>query len=272
MSNVNIKRAVENIRSNTTVYTPIVEVIVNAIQAIASNGGKDGKIAIRVHRAEQLKLDGGLPEVLTIEVEDNGIGFTDENRQSFDTLYTDLKINEGGKGFGRFTCLKYFENLHVESVYRDKVGYTQRRFSMGKSNDIIVNEKISESTELKSKSVILLDTLNKEKSIEKKLTTIARILVEKLLPYFITKDYVCPEILLSERDGSDSIRLNDYLSNDLSAVIKEIPIKQNIFTLKGAQAEEEFLVRVFKLYFPKNQKSKNQPSCSQKRSIRVGNS
>jgi hypothetical protein len=27
MSNVNIKRAVENIRANTTVYTPIVETV-----------------------------------------------------------------------------------------------------------------------------------------------------------------------------------------------------------------------------------------------------
>jgi hypothetical protein len=34
MSNINIKRAVENIRANTTVYTPVVEIIVNAIQEI----------------------------------------------------------------------------------------------------------------------------------------------------------------------------------------------------------------------------------------------
>lgn len=34
MSNVNIRRAVENIRSGTNAYTPLVEVIVNAIQAI----------------------------------------------------------------------------------------------------------------------------------------------------------------------------------------------------------------------------------------------
>jgi nitrogen-specific signal transduction histidine kinase len=117
MSSVNIRRAVENIRANTTVYSPIVEVIVNAIQAIESNGETDGKIAIRVHRGEQLEMDGGLPEVRSFKIEDNGIGFTDENRQSFDTLYTDLRISEGGKGFGRFICLKYFENLHVESVY-----------------------------------------------------------------------------------------------------------------------------------------------------------
>ena len=63
MSNINIKRTVENIRAKTTVYSPIVEVVVNAIQAIESTGGTDGKIAIRVHRAEQLEMDGGLSDV-----------------------------------------------------------------------------------------------------------------------------------------------------------------------------------------------------------------
>ena len=42
MSNVNIKRAVENIRGNTTVYTPVVEAIVNAIHAIDESGQTAG--------------------------------------------------------------------------------------------------------------------------------------------------------------------------------------------------------------------------------------
>jgi hypothetical protein len=257
MSNVNIRRAVENIRANTTVYTPIVEVIVNAIQAIESRNGAEGKISIRVHRDAQLETDGSLPEVRSFEIEDNGIGFTDENRKSFDTLYSDLKINQGGKGFGRFTCLKYFENLHVKSVYLDGDGYKQRSFSMGKDNDIIVDEKISDSSENKSSTVIQLSILKKGKSIDKKLDTIARNLVEKLLPYFITDGYVCPEIVLSEKDGAtDSIKLNDFFSNKLSTVIKEISIESNTFCLNGNTTEEEFLVRVFKLYYTKNQKSK----------------
>ncbi|MCK4235933.1 MAG: sensor histidine kinase, partial [Candidatus Krumholzibacteria bacterium] len=256
MSSVNIRRAVEYIRANTTVYSPIVEVIVNAIQAIESNGETDGKIAIRVHRAEQLEMDGGLPEVRSFKIEDNGIGFTDENRQSFDTLYTDLRISEGGKGFGRFICLKYFENLHLESVYGDEGGFKQRKFSMGKDNDIIVNERVSVSEVQESGTVVHLSILKKGKSVEKKLSTIARNLVEKLLPYFIARDYVCPEIVLSEKDGTGSIRLNDYVSNELSAVIKEISVENSTFTLKGIQAEEEFLVRVFKLFHPKTQKSR----------------
>lgn len=259
MSNVNIRRAVENIRANTTVYTPIVEVVVNAIQAIESGGVADGEIAIHVHRAEQLEMDGGLPDVHSFEIKDNGIGFTTENRQSFDTLYTDLKIDQGGKGFGRFTCLKYFENLHVESVYQNNGGFKQRKFSMGKDNDIIVNERISESAENRSGTVIHLSALKKRNSIDKKLSTIARNLAEKLLPYFITKGYICPKIILSEEDGSGAIQLNDYCSNELSADIKEISVTPNTFTLKKrsqGESEETFRVRVFKLYYPKTQKSK----------------
>jgi hypothetical protein len=256
MSNVNIKRAVENIRAKTTVYSPIVEVVVNAIQAIESTSGKHGKIAIRVHRAEQLEMDGSLSEVRSFEIEDNGIGFTGENREAFDTLYTDLKISEGGKGFGRFICLKYFENLQVESVYRDEEGFKQRKFSMGKVNDIIVNETVSASKEQRSGTTVHLGTLKEGTSIDKTLITIARNLVEKLLPYFITKDYCCPEIILSEKDGAEPIRLNAFFTNELADAIVELPLQTGAFTLRGNQADEEFLVRVFKLYSPRNQKSK----------------
>lgn len=146
MSNVNIRRVVENIRSNTTIYTPLIEVIVNGIQAIESNGGTSGRIVIRAIRDKQIEIDGSLPDVTGFEVEDNGVGFTEENRKSFDTLYTDFKINDGGKGFGRFTCLKYFENLYVSSVFKSGNQFATRTFTMGKGNELIVNEEVTESS------------------------------------------------------------------------------------------------------------------------------
>lgn len=256
MSNVNIKRAVENIRANTTIYTPVVEMIVNSIQAIDEAGKTSGRVSIRTKRSSQTELDGSLPDVLSFEIEDNGIGFTDAHRNSFDTLYTDLRIKEGGKGFGRFTCLKYFENLQVRSVFRTDGSFKVRRFSMGKENDIIVNEKVETCEQQESGTVVTLSTLKKGRSFDKKLSTIARNLVERLLPYFITQDYVCPEITLSEIDGTSAIRLNDYFSNELSAVIREISVERNTFALKATNNEEEFIVRVFKLYSPRNQKSR----------------
>jgi anti-sigma regulatory factor (Ser/Thr protein kinase) len=121
MSKVNIKRTVENIRANTTAYSPIVEAVVNAIQAIESTGRQDGKIVVRIQRDGQMQMDSeSLADIRNFEVEDNGIGFTPANRESFDTLYSDFKMTEGGKGFGRFICLKYFDNVHVDSVYAEE--------------------------------------------------------------------------------------------------------------------------------------------------------
>lgn len=256
MSNVNIKRAVENIRANTTVYTPVVEMVVNAIQAIDEAGRKDGKVSIRVQRSGQAEQDGSLPEITSFAIEDNGIGFTDAHRKSFDTLYTDLKISDGGKGFGRFTCLKYFEDLYVRSVYRSGERFNTRTFLMGKDTEIIVNEKVAPSDKTESGTIVTLSALKKGRSFDKKLVTIARNLVEQLLPYFITQDYVCPEIVLSEQDGSGVIRLNDFVSNELSAVIREIGIEHKSFSLKAQGSDEVFLVRVFKIYSPRNQKSR----------------
>lgn len=57
MSNVNVKRLVENIRSGTNIYTPLVELIVNAIQAIDAKGmvcagraGEPQQTAAATHR------------------------------------------------------------------------------------------------------------------------------------------------------------------------------------------------------------------------------
>ncbi|MFW8566499.1 hypothetical protein [Orrella sp. 11846] len=46
------------------------------------------------------------------------------------------------------------------------------------------------------------------------------------------------------------------MNNELSAVIQEFDIGRNSFTLKALDTQETFLVRVFKFYSPRNQKSR----------------
>ena len=261
MSNINIKRAIENIRARTTIYSPVVEIIVNAIQAVEVNNlpNSAGKIEIRLIRSNQRELDENLPVVTGFEIKDNGIGFTDEHRNSFDTLYTDLKIDQGGKGFGRFICLKYFKELHIKSVYSDGKGFKKRCFSMGKDQDIIINETVVESNENHSGTIVTLSSLttNNTHPFEKKLSTIARNLVDRLLPYFTSPDFTCPKILLIEQDKCKEICLNDYVNNEkLSAEIQELTLLRSNFILEGNENSEEFHVRVFKCYAPRNQTSR----------------
>jgi hypothetical protein len=253
MSNINIQRAVENIRSTTTVFTPIVETVVNAIEAIEAGRVSDGKVQVRVKRSPQSEIDASESKILDVQVEDNGIGFTQENRDSFDTLYSALKLRQGGKGFGRFTCLKYFDDLRVDSVFLD--GTLRRRtFSMGKSQEIIVNERLSDANMPRTGTTI---TLAGERSgqLPRKLSTLSRGLVELLLPYFTTDGYTCPRIELCEIDGSDVIVLNDYLESS-NAVILEMRLPEPTFALESKTRTESFRVRVFKMLYPKNKVSK----------------
>lgn len=255
MSNVNVKRAVENIRSGTNVYTPLVETIVNAIQAVEAGSSKKGRVDILVKRSDQQELEGGKSHVESFTVIDNGVGFDDENRDSFDTLYSDHKIAQGGKGFGRFTCLKYFDDLLIESIFESEEGRKKRTFMMGKQTDIIVNESIVNCPDGDIGSQV---TMRKTKRAfpDKKVTTIARTLVERLLPYFIDADYQCPEIGIAEEDGTGRIILNNFVSNQLAAMINEIPLQDGGIVLGSGEQEQTFQVRVFKLYSPRNQKSK----------------
>lgn len=254
MSHVNIKRLVENIKSNTTIFTPIIEAIVNSIQAIEQKGAGKGIIEILVYRSPQIEQDNDTSAIEDIVIIDNGVGFNQKNRDSFDTLYSDHKIKIGGKGFGRFTCLKYFENLHIDSIFLDEGTYKRRSFSMGKQHEIIVKENIEKTQEKDSKTELRLAQC-KSKNIPKKLSTIARSLVEKLLPYFITKDYECPQIILSEADRSEKIILNSYIKKSES-VILEIPLPTECFSINSKDETFDFQVRSFKIYSPKNQKTK----------------
>lgn len=256
MSNVNVKRLVENIRSGTNVYTPIVETAVNAIQAIEAGAPSRGRVDILVHRSSQQDMEGGQPAIESFTVVDNGIGFNDENRASFDTLYTDHKIDQGGKGFGRFTCLKYFDELTVESIFQDGATQKKRSFRMGQKTEIIVAEKIEECQEINFGSKITMHRFKGRGFPDKQVKTIARTLVERLLPYFIDSEYHCPEIGISEQDGAGRIILNNFVNNQLSAMIKEVELQSDEFTIGSGEKSHTFTVRLFKLFSPRNQKSK----------------
>ena len=255
MSNVNIKRAVDNIRSGTNAYTPLIEVVVNAIQAIEALGNGDGRVEISINRARQAELDDSSPNVDGFTITDNGIGFTNENREAFDTLYTAQKLSEGGKGFGRFTCLKYFHDVQVDSVYLDDSTYKSRKFKMGKVTDIIVDEQVLSTEKTETGSTVQLISTIKEFP-DKGIATIARTLVEKLLPYFISDDRICPKIILREGDHTEFVVLNDYLGASKDPLIVEVATARGEFSLNATDGAKDFSARVFKIYSPKIQRSR----------------
>jgi len=255
MSQLNIKGLVENIRTRTNVYTPIIEAIVNAIDAIDQSGRKDGKIEIIVQRSNQqpLNLDSSaLADISNIKIYDNGIGFNQENRDSFDTLYSDLKIEKGGKGFGRFMFLKYFESVKVESIYKENNNFWLRTFNFGSDKKIIDEEIVTKLDKTNEKTTLFLENI-KENNLDKKVDTFARKILEKLLIYFINDKYVCPKIIVGEEGKTDINVLNDCLNKE-NGEIQKVLFEE--FILKKDGTSEKFQVKIFKIFYPHNQKSK----------------
>ncbi len=256
MSNVNIKRLVENIRSGTNVYTPLVELVVNAIQAIDEKKPGKGLVDIQIVRDGQEDLIDKLQAVDGFVVTDNGIGFTQENRDAFDTVYTEKKVADGGKGFGRFTCLKYFDRMHVASIFADNDGLHQRTFVMGLDTDIITAETITPTDQTDTGSVVEISGIKSVKFPDKGIDVISRVVVERLLPYFVDAEQPCPRVVIRDAGSTlPPVSLNDYLAKESSQIV-ELPITDGTFTIGPKDAEKSFLVRVFKFYSPRIPRSK----------------
>jgi hypothetical protein len=250
MSKVNIKRAVGNISGRTNVYTPIIEAIVNSIQSIQSSGRTDGEITISIERELQQQVDERLSDIQSIKIIDNGIGFNEENRLSFDELYSELKQDKGCKGFGRFTFLKYFESVKIESIFKSLENkYQESSFDFGIEN-YVCNESFSACD---TETTLYFNDLKKRNQLDKKLDTLARKILQNLLIFFTDKNYSCPKVVLKESDNSNQIILNEYIEN--TDEIQEVG--QNLeFQLKKDHESKSFSLKVFKIFYPSNERSK----------------
>lgn len=253
MSKINVEGVVKNIKTRTNVYMPIVESIVNSIDAIEEKGIKNGKIELIFKRdlQQNLNIDDSKPDFISLEVIDNGIGFTSKHRNSFDTFYSNIKSKQGGKGFGRFMYIKYFDNVKIESIFNEDGNCQKRSFSFGKEDEIIANEKVENIDEkINSKTTLYLEGL-KDGKLDKNLETIAKRIMERILVYFITDNYSPPEIILKEKNNKRII-LNELFVNNYDIQ----KVKEQTFELKDNKDLETFKILIFKIYSPGHQKSK----------------
>lgn len=249
MSKINILGIVRDIRSKTTYLTPIIEAVCNSIDAIGDL--PNGRIEVIVKREPiNSDLEGNQVKgsIISIDVVDNGVGFNLDNRESFDTFRSSFKYEKGGKGFGRFMYLKYFDRVKVESYFRNDKGEMRKRsFVFGKKNDIIVDEVEEEVLEHNQTGTTLhLVSILKSSNIDKGLEVIARKLVERLLVFFVDNTKSMPQIILREEDGSEEICLNDYVGEDRDiTLVKEAPL-----SLKSKKdLSIQLKVQVYKIFF-----------------------
>ena len=221
---------------------PVYEAVVNSIESIGeANESKrlllsDYCISVEILRENQLELyqnPGPNPErkINGFRIKDNGVGFTEENWNSFNTLDSLQKLNKGCRGVGRLLWLKAFSNVIVDSSYLQGEKNFSRHFTFNIQNEVSPTNSNFEGDETISTTVALLGFKEDfAKATYKTLDKIASGLLEHCFWYFIRNDGV-PNIVVCD-DGKiiDLFDLfNQYLHSSSSS--ETVTLKEQQFEI-----------------------------------------
>ncbi len=228
--------------SNTLL--PLFEAIVNSIQAIEEESAtKPGIIEIDLIRSNQkrLKLDGQeeLPNIIDFVVKDNGIGFNEDNYDSFNHAHSTYK--KGAKGIGRFTWLRAFQRAEIESRFKQNGNWNLRKFNFEPTKRGIENHSCEQvNTTQERYTIVKLKGLKEEyrKWCNSKPEDIALKVIEHTFIYFLGDS--CPRILLN--DMGKQIVVNDLFKTFTNGQVKNKPLKIR---------DNNFKLSIVKLYSSK---------------------
>jgi len=226
---------------------PLFEAVMNAFQAIDEAGG--GRHYIHIKAERRGNLDDGKPgQIEAFSVADSGIGFTDENFDSFETVDSPYKATSGGKGLGRFLWLKAFLRVEIDSHYRSagSGGLLRRTFSFIESDDDVVAEPIRSERTTPETTVRLVSFRSPYvDECPRQLDIIAQRLIGHFLPLFLNPDG--PQLTLS--DDFEAIDLRAFFRDNFQTFSTERrftvgsqEFTLSAFRLRGALADHHELV------------------------------
>lgn len=218
-------------RFKTNALLPLYEAVVNSIHSVQRS---DAKPIIKV----KIELTGGIDEgsktIDNISITDNGVGFDDDNMDSF--LKSDSTFNSkfGCKGVGRFTWLCAFDHAHIRSVYDDQGTHRIREFDFtSKNSEIEMISDGDETTESTSTVVKLIGFKNEYKRLPtayKKTKTIAEKIVFHCFEFFVADPNL--EVYVTDDDGSESCR--EIIAEIGTLTEKQFEIGENKFIITHA--------------------------------------
>lgn len=126
-------------KNQRSLLLPVMEAISNAIHSIEARFGTAASVKGRISVHFAYPND---PEKFKVTVQDNGIGLNNENYQHFKTPFSGHKLQQNGRGFGRFIAFKIFEHIAYASRYAINNVSAERHFvfDIGKEDEFIFRE------------------------------------------------------------------------------------------------------------------------------------
>lgn len=230
---------------------PLFETIVNSIYAIEDKKEKEkekedfkGKIDITIIREPQERLEGTDPsinEIIGFEVSDNGIGFDENNMNSFLQSDSTYRAEKGGKGVGRFSWLKAFEKASIESLFwkENDRKWAKRGFVFSLDTDEIDDQYVLIDEDVPLGSYTLVRLMNYlpayRNSVPKTAETIALRIMQHCMIYLMSKE--CPEInLIDEERISINKLFEEKIVRDDNKV--DVTLCGESFTLRHTKVQD----------------------------------
>lgn len=195
---------------------PLYEAVVNSIHSLDECQRDNKYIEIEVQREECMDIEN-MEEISPIRdftIKDNGEGFNHDNYKSFLTSDSTLKYKKGGKGIGRYTWLKAFSNVHIESVFDQDDNRKRRVFDFNlNSGDPIQNEfleVVDTSCEFITEIKLQQFKSRYANAVLIGLDEIASRLTSHCIQFLLSES--CPTITI--KDGTGLIVINDKFTKE----------------------------------------------------------
>ncbi len=186
---------------------PLFEAVVNSIHSIDERieTQKDidmstAYIKIYVLRSSQTNLDNQKEEIIGFKIEDNGIGFNENNFRSFKELDSEYKISKGCRGIGRLLWLKEFQLIDISSTFKENGIVYSRTFKFTIEREVY--DELIVPTNQPLSTIVCLKNVKAEylQYIPKTSDAIAKALLEHCLWYFL-RNGSAPNIKIFDSDS-----------------------------------------------------------------------
>lgn len=269
------ERAIKSIKKSEVKLQPIFESFTNSLESIfdTKTNISDPKIIIKLYHNRTTVEDKYDFEQLIIE--DNGLGFNEENFKRFRTWCDDRKGIKN-RGAGRVQLLHFFGTTMYSSIFQNSSSeFVNRQFVLSKAASFLKQNAIikdlgivkSKINELKT-TIRMRDILNdKDQKYYDELSTIKlkKAIISHYLPYFCTLRNRLPEITIYQyfdnaiiEEETHRISLSDIPQCDKEdkLLINYIKILDDGSTVIKTAKKEELIIKTFKI--PSNQLDKNE--------------
>jgi hypothetical protein len=240
------KGVLKGVKKHNDKFQPIYEAFTNALESIAlrpSENMNTGKVVVSFNYASDMLSDTS--RLISISVEDNGVGFDDTN---FTRLlrYKDTTKGYNNRGSGRLQYLHYFETTQVNSAYKDGDELKEISFKMSKSTPFLTANSIVYFQEIKdlesgttgTKVEMINPIENKDQNIYRQLTLEdfkAKILSRYMLLFCVYREEF-PQIIFRR------IKDDAHVIDELTIEAGEIPQIDNetTFHVRYSLMSEDF--------------------------------